>query len=102
MSTKMTKYYLAFHCYPSVAPDDYGTVDVVLSFGACERRRCTNVSIVDDAQLEETESLSVTLTRINQLDDRITLNPMDANIIITDNDGKMSLWWYDCMHTFSL
>ena len=48
-----------------------------------------DIVIVNDTQLEETESLSVTLTRTNDLDERITLNPVDGEIVIVDEDGRL-------------
>ena len=44
--------------------------------------------IVDDALLEEVESLSLTLSIIPELDQRITLNPVDAQIVIINDDGN--------------
>ena len=63
-------------------------MDILLSFGACELRRCFPVAIVDDTRLEEIEHLTLTLSRIPELDQRITLNPMDAQIVIIDEDGN--------------
>ena len=63
-------------------------MDVLLSFGACELRRCFPVAIVDDTRLEEIEHLTLTLLRIPELDQRITLNPEDAQIVIIDEDGN--------------
>ena len=57
-------------------------------FGACDRRHCVNVSIVDDDVLEMTESFTVTLERTPGLNDRIKLNPVDGVIEIPDNDGE--------------
>ena len=44
--------------------------------------------IVDDNLLEEVERLSLTLSIIPELDQRITLNPVDAQIVIIDDDGN--------------
>ena len=35
-------------CFTSVQTMDYGPLDVVLIFEACETRKCVNVSILDD------------------------------------------------------
>ena len=56
----------------------------------CERRQCTNVSIVDDEGLENTESFSVLLAETPGLDIRIMLNPVEAEIEIIDNDSEFS------------
>ena len=36
--------------YTTVAPSDYGPLDMVLMFGECERRKCVNVPIVNDTE----------------------------------------------------
>ena len=46
---------------------------------------------MNDVILEETESLFVILTRVPGLDTRITLNPVDAEIEIIDDDGIYNL-----------
>ena len=70
-----------------VTPMDYGAVNVTLSFEACDIRRCVNVTIINDEVLEDVESLDVTLERPPGLDIRVTLLPVDGEIIITDDDG---------------
>ena len=45
------------------------------------------MTIVDDNVLEIGESFTVTLERTPSLDNRITLNPVNGRIEITDNDG---------------
>ena len=67
---------------------DYGAVSTTFTFAACETRQCDNISIVDDVTLEMTESFSVTLERTPDLNSRITLNPVDGDINILDNDGR--------------
>ena len=47
-----------------------------------------NVTIENDVVLENTESFDVTLQRTSDLDNRITLNPVDGVIDITDNDSE--------------
>ena len=77
----------------TVSPMDYIAVSFpFLMFGACERRRCVNVTIENDVVLEDTESFDVTLERTTGLDGRITLDPVDGEIEITDNDGKLVLF----------
>ena len=67
---------------------DYLDLSTILMFGACQRRSCVTVTIVDDDILEMTESFDVTLERTPGLDSRITLNPVDGVVEITDNDGE--------------
>ena len=42
---------------------------------------------MDDSALEVTESFDVTLDKTSDLDDRITLGPVDGEIVIIDEDG---------------
>ena len=80
----MTTLYLS-----TVTPMDYGAVSTtVLMFNMCQDRSCTGVPIVDDLVLENDESFNVTLERTPGLDMRITLDPVDEEIKITDNDGR--------------
>ena len=72
----------------TVEPMDYGALSSILMFGACESRDCVSVTIVDDLVDELEEFFRATLERTNGLDNRITLNPVDGQIEITDNDGK--------------
>ena len=46
-----------------------------------------NVSIENDIVLENVESFDVTLERTPDMNSRITLNPVDGVIEITDNSG---------------
>ena len=72
-----------------VSPMDYAAeISAILTFAACQRRRCVNVTIENDAVLEDAESFDVTLERTFDLDNRITLDPVDGEIEITDNDSK--------------
>ena len=69
------------------SPTDYGTVSTMLRFGACETRSCVNLSIMNDVTLEPGETLHVNLERTTELDSRITLNSVDGEIDIIDDDG---------------
>ena len=66
---------------------DYVSVSEILEFDACDTRQCTEMPIVDDMIVELTESFFVTLERTPGLDSRITLDPVDGEIEITDNEG---------------
>ena len=84
------------------SPDDYlSVVFGVLAFNACQRRQCLNVSIVDDLVLENTERFSVLLTRTADLDQRITLDPVNGVVDILDNDGS-TVWVTTYIHTLAL
>ena len=71
----------------AVTPTDYGAVDIILMFAACQRRSCVDVPIVDDAIFENTELFKVTLERTPGLNNTIKLKPVDQQIEITENDG---------------
>ena len=66
---------------------DYGALSTTLTFDTCETRKCTNIAIANDDILEGTESFNVTLEDTSGLDDRITLDPVDGEIQISDRDG---------------
>ena len=66
---------------------DYINVSTILAFDTCDTRQCTEIPIVDDMIVELTESFFVTLERTPGLDSRITLDPVDGEIEITDDDG---------------
>ena len=91
--------------YSPVSAMDYDALtQVILSFATCARRTCTNVTIVDDLVDEPNESFFVTLERTLGLDNRITLNPVDGEIEIEDNDGiyiPLQKYYY-CHHLISL
>ena len=54
---------------------------------ACERQACTEVEIIDDCELEDTEQFRVSLLR-NGLDQDISIGDDSTTIItITDDDG---------------
>ena len=67
---------------------DYIGLSRILTFPACKTRQCVNITIVDDLVDESVEEFDVTLERTIGLDTRITLDPVDARVLIYDNDGK--------------
>ena len=66
-------------------PGDYSSVSQDLTFSQSSSRECLNVSIVNDAELENEEEFSLTLTTG---EDRVNLDPDSSTILITDDDGK--------------
>ena len=75
----------------SVSPLDYEVLSTTLMFAACETRRCVDVSIVDDVIVEPIETFAVTLERTPDLDSMITLNPVEEEINVIDNDCKQTI-----------
>ena len=60
-------------------------------FGACQKRSCINITINDDEINEDDESFEVTLQHTSDLDDRIIIAPMTAEINIIDDDCKLNI-----------
>ena len=59
-------------------------------FGACEIRKCVNITIRDDEVDElDTEFFTYHLRRTTSLHPRIELDPVDGRIEIVDNDGDV-------------
>ena len=72
------------------APDDYTSVENVLTFSPGVNESCTTVfPIVDDSVLESNEVFSVTLSTT---DSDVSLDPISATVTILDNDGKIILF----------
>ena len=61
----------------------------MLTFDPCQRRSCVDVLIEDDDVCEPTESFSITLERTLGLDDRIDLDPVNGEVEINDNEGRL-------------
>ena len=63
-------------------------METILMFRACETIVCTNVTIVDDNDVELTERFSVKLSRTDGLDQRINLDTVVAEVEIIVEDGE--------------
>ena len=75
------------------APDDYTSVENVLTFSPGVNESCTTIiPIVDDSVLESDEVFSVTLSTT---DSDVSLDPASATVTILDNDGKTILFVID-------
>ena len=71
---------------------DYIELSRILTFPACETKQCVNITIVDDSVEEPVEEFDVTLEGTIGLDSRIRLNPVDARVLIHDDEGKSVLY----------
>ena len=71
---------------------DYGAVSTLLMFDSCETKQCTNITIMNDVGLENTESFLITL--LWTTDTNIALDPaaVVGEIEITDDDGLLVCW----------
>ena len=79
---------------------------------ACQRRSCVNMTIINDEILEDNETFEVTLEPNPDLDSRILLAPITAEINIIDDDCKLYTMLYiqsvrcdscylnHCIHTY--
>ena len=69
------------------ADDDYTSLTrEELRFAANQRRKCVNVTPLDDGEVEGDETFGVSLSHDSDLDRRIHLNPNRATVIIVDDD----------------
>ena len=62
-------------------------MSTLLVFDECEIQKCTELTIMNDTVLENTETFFVHLLRTPDLDRSVTLDPDIADLEITDNDG---------------
>ena len=62
-------------------------MSTILAFDTCENKTCTLVTIVDDTIPENIESFNVILGEPPGLDDRISLDPVNGECQIIDDDG---------------
>ena len=72
-----------FPCMITEEPIDYTEVTRILSFAACETRQCVNIMF--DMVNETVEEFGVTLERTMGLSPTISLQPVDARVIINDD-----------------
>ena len=68
---------------------DYNALVSVVSFAACEDRKCENITVIDDGIPEPLETFNVTLEETLGLDDRITLDAVVAIIEIIDSNSML-------------
>ena len=81
---------------PTESPEDYESVNTLLTFNANQVERCVRVDIVDNARLEQTESFGVTLERTPGLDERVQLNPTAGIFRIVNDDGEFHFFHSQC------
>ena len=62
-----------------------------MTFNQCDRRSCVNVSFDDDDEVENTESVSITLEETVGLTTRISISNSSGVIEVADDgDSKLS------------
>ena len=65
---------------------DYGALDVDLMFEECMRRKCVNVTIVDNQLNETNETFTFHLSRTTDLSPHIILGPVNGRSYLIDDD----------------
>ena len=78
--------YLGFVC-TSTDEDDYTALTRAVTLTPTVTQQCVSVMIEDDSVLEETESLTVSLS-LTGAPDSVHLFQQTATIVITDNDSN--------------
>ena len=63
---------------------------MIVTFGDCQNRSCINITIVDDMVNEPVESFTYTLEMIPGSNSAICLEPVGGEVIIIDDDGRLS------------
>ena len=71
----------------TVSPEDYEALNLNVTFSPCEKRRCVNVSIVDDYISEPEERFTTSLSTTPDLSHSILVHPTTGEVTITDDDG---------------
>ena len=66
---------------------DYEAIDVDLMFEKCMRRKCVNVTIIEDQMKESNETFTFHLNRTIDLSPRIILDPVDGESYLIDDDN---------------
>ena len=68
---------------------DYRGVSIDVTLSPSNSEQCVSVEIVDDSAVEQTESLTVSLSLPPGGLSSVQLTPNTATILITDNDGAL-------------
>ena len=82
-------FFVVFSLY-TVSGSDFKEYSESVRFNPCERRKCVDIEIIDDCELEDTETFIVTLLR-NGLPNDILVGNSQTTITITDSDGKTAM-----------
>lgn len=68
---------------------DFHALSTILTFGTCDSQQCVTLSIISDklSEFPREEFFNVTLERTSDVNSRIMLDPVDAVVVIDDDDG---------------
>ena len=76
-----------YYFFTSTETNDYTALAEIVTLTPTVSERCVSVTIENDSVLEETESLTLSLSLIGGLDS-VQLSQQTATVVITDDDGK--------------
>ena len=68
---------------------DYLPVQHNMRFESCTSRSCVEISILEDTLVEIDEVFNIILERTPELDRDITLDPVEGQIKIVENDCEL-------------
>ena len=81
-------YFILLLSFFIVQGRDYTLNDRALNFGACSKKECLTVDIIDDDLIEDTETFTITLQPPSQdFTERIILSPNVTTVAIEDEHG---------------
>ena len=69
-------------------------MNTIVWFGPSQSEECVDVRIINDTQVEQSESFDISLTPTTNLDNRIILVQDSATVFIGNDDGKLILKVY--------
>ena len=85
----MRNWYELNTLFDLVSGADYVALsDSEVEFAGCNRTKCVTISIVNDLELEKTETFTITLRRSSGLGSSISLGTVEAEIQIRDEDSQ--------------
>ena len=87
-------------CCLSAEISDYNIQSNNVTLSDTTTRQCVSVDVVDDSVLEDTESLTVSLS-LTREQSSVSLSPPAATIFITDNDGESLNHFHFFINDFS-
>ena len=61
----------------------------MLVFSPFEKRKCTQVVIIDDVKVEHTEEFTLNLEIVDDLDGRVQLGTASTTVTIQNDDGEL-------------
>ena len=69
----------------------------VITFSPFKSKLCVPVEVLNDCVIEADEEFNILLRRSNNLDSRIIIDPDQAEVVITDNDGTYIIYIMDAV-----